>query len=246
VNRPEVSRPEVSRPEGSRPAVSVDPQSFDHLAARYDRLATLLQPELHAWLLFHLPARGDRALDLGCGSGVHTDLLAQRYDEVLAVDLSEPMLELARRSRPHPNVRYEQRDLRDLRAGTEGRFDLVFSAYTLHHLAEVETALHRIRSLVRPGGRVLLVDLVDDRPEVPRRWLRARARRTFGADLLHRRRPVRQAVELLRLQLDPDWLDHQTTDRLRPAEDWDAHCRAVFPGAALVTLDRARALTWEA
>jgi ubiquinone/menaquinone biosynthesis C-methylase UbiE len=226
--------------------VNVDPQSFDHLAARYDRLATLLHAELRAWLLFHLPARGDRALDLGCGSGVQTELIAQRYAEVLAVDLSPSMVALARRARPSPHVRYERRDLLDLRVGTDGQFDLVFSAYTLHHVAEAETALHRIRSLVRPGGLVLLVDLVDDRPDVPRPWLRGRAWRTFGADVLHRRRSVREAAELLRLQLDPDWLDHQTTDRLRAAEEWDAHCRAVFPGASYATLDRARALAWQA
>jgi ubiquinone/menaquinone biosynthesis C-methylase UbiE len=226
--------------------VSVDPQSFDHLAARYDRIATLLHTELRAWLLFHLPARGDRALDLGCGSGVQTGLLAERYGEVLAVDLSTPMLDLARRTRSHPNVRYERRDLRELRVDSDGQFDLVFSAYTLHHVPEAETVLHRIRSLVRPGGLVLLVDLVDERPGVPRPWLRGRAWRTFGADVLHRRRSVPEAVELLRLQLDPDWLDHQTTDQLRAAEDWDAHCRAVFPGASLTTLDRARALAWKA
>ena len=111
---------------------------------------------------------------------------------------------------------------------------------------KLDTALHRIRSLVRPGGLVLLVDIVDDRPQVPRSWFRAEAWRTFGADLRHRRRSVGEAVELLRLQLDPDWLDHQTTDRLRPREEWDAHCRAVFPGAAITTLHRARALAWGA
>jgi ubiquinone/menaquinone biosynthesis C-methylase UbiE len=225
---------------------AADPQSFDHLAARYERISALLGAELRAWLLFALPPRGDRAVDLGCGTGVQTAMLADRYEEVLAVDLSAPMVEFARRSRPRPNVQYEQRDLREVDRGTDGQFDLVFSAYTLHHVSEVDTALHRIRSLVRPGGLVLLVDIVDDRPQVPRSWFRAEAWRTFGADLRHRRRSVGEAVELLRLQLDPDWLDHQTTDRLRPREEWDAHCRAVFPGAAITTLHRARALAWGA
>jgi ubiquinone/menaquinone biosynthesis C-methylase UbiE len=221
-----------------------DPQSFDHLPARYDRIAALLGAELRAWLLFHLPPAGDRAVDLGCGTGVQTALLAERYREVLAVDLSAPMLDFARRHRPEPNVTYQQRDLRAVDPATDGRFDVVFSAYTLHHVADFPSALYRMRDLVRPGGRVLLVDLVDDRPAVPRDWFTRRAWRTFGADLRHRRRPVPEAVELLRLQLDRDWLDHQTTDRLRPAEDWDAHCRAVFPGAGIRPLDRARALDW--
>jgi ubiquinone/menaquinone biosynthesis C-methylase UbiE len=222
-----------------------DPESFDHLAGRYDRLATLLGGELRTWLRFHLPARGHRAVDLGCGTGLHTELLADRYDEVLAVDLSAPMLAHARRHRARPNVDYRQADLRDVTPATDGTFDLVFSAYTLHHLPDLDGALHRVRALVRPGGRVLLVDLVDDRSPVPRSWLRAEAWRTLRADLRHRRRPVRHAVELLRLQLDPEWLDHQTTDRLRSPDDWAGNARAVFAGAALTPLHRARALSWD-
>ena len=190
--------------------------------------------------------RGDRAVDLGCGTGVQTAMLADRYDEVLAVDLSGPMVEFARGAGPGRRPVRTARPAGGRDRDTDGRFDLVFSAYTLHHVSEVDTALHRIRSLVRPGGLVLLVDIVDHRPQVPRSWFRAEAWRTFGADLRHRRRSVGEAVELLRLQLDPDWLDHQTTDRLRPREEWDAHCRAVFPGAAITTLHRARALAWGA
>lgn len=221
-----------------------DPQSFDHLPGRYDRISALLGAELRAWLLFHLPPRGGRAVDLGCGTGVQTQLLAERYDEVLAVDLSAPMVEYARRHRSRPNVDYRRGDLRDVEPGQDGRFDLVFSAYTLHHVAELDSALHRMRSLVRPGGQVLLVDLVDERRSVPRAWFQAEAWRTFGVDLRYRRRPLAEAVELLRLQLDPDWLDHQSTDQLQPADDWAAHCRAVFPGAAITPLHRARAVAW--
>ena len=221
-----------------------DPQSFDHLPGRYDRISALLGAELRAWLLFHLPPRGGRAVDLGCGTGVQTQLLAERYDEVLAVDLSAPMVEHARRHRSRPNVDYRRGDLRDVAPGQDGRFDLVFSAYTLHHVAELDSALHRMRSLVRPGGQVLLVDLVDERRPVPRSWFQAEAWRTFGTDLRYRRRPLAEAVELLRLQLDPDWLDHQSTDRLQSSDDWDAHCRAVFPGAAITPLHRARAVAW--
>jgi 2-polyprenyl-3-methyl-5-hydroxy-6-metoxy-1,4-benzoquinol methylase len=223
-----------------------DPQSFDHLPARYDRYGQLVGAELRAWLLFHLPVHGGRALDAGCGTGLHTDLLADRYTDVLAVDLSAPMLAYATRHRPHPNVRYEHRDLLDLTPAGDGPFDLVFSAYTLHHVADLPAALVHLRSLVRPGGTVLLVDVVDNRHPVPRSWLRAEAWRTFRADLLGRRRAIPDAAELLRLSLDPDWLDHQSTDRLLPPAEWDAITRDAFPGAGVTYLHRARALHWRA
>lgn len=222
-----------------------DPQSFDHLSARYDRIADLVGAELTGWLLFHLPTRGGRAADLGCGTGVHTGLLADRFAEVLAVDLSGPMVEHARRHRDRPAVSWQVRDLHEVTPWDDGLFDLVFCAYTLHHVPHFDTALHHLRSLVRPGGQVLLVDIVDERRSVPRSWFRRQAWQRFQADVLRRRRPLGEAAELLRLQLDRDWLDHQTTDRLWPPQEWERHCRAVFPGAAVNSLDRARALSWQ-
>lgn len=92
---------------------------------------------------------------------------------------------------------------------------------------------------------MLLADVVDGRRQVPRSWLRAQAWQEFRKDLA-RRRPAGEAVELLRLALDPDWLDDQSTDRLTPPAEWDALGRAVFPGAAIAALDRAHALSWTA
>jgi SAM-dependent methyltransferase len=225
-----------------------DPQSFDHLPARYDRFAELVEAEVRTWLLFHLPPRtgraGGRAVDLGCGTGRHIGLLAERFADVLAVDLSAPMVAHARRHRDHPAARWEVRDLHEVTPGEDGLFDLVLCAYTLHHVPDFGIALRHLRSLLRPGGQLLLVDVVDERRTVPRSWFRGQAWRGFRDDLLRRRRPVGEAVELLRLQLDPDWLDHQSTDRVWPPEEWDEQCRAVFPGAAITPLHRARALAW--
>lgn len=185
-----------------------------------------------------------RAVDLGCGSGVHTALLAEHYQEVLSVDLSEPMLAVARQRRPRTNVRYEHRDLADVTPHNDGQFDLVFSAFTLHHVPDLELALVEMRRLVRPGGQLVVVDVVDDRRQVPRAWFRREAIRTFLGDLSGRRRPGREAWELLGLQLHPDWLAHQTTDRLLPPAEWEAIGRRVLPGSSFTPLHRARALHW--
>lgn len=221
-----------------------DPQSFDHLAQLYDRFAVLVADELHAYLKFRMPRSGGRAVDLGCGSGVHTALLADHYQEVLAVDLAEPMLALARTRRPRANVRYEHRDLADVTPQMDGQFDLVLSAFTLHHVPDLELALLEMRRLVRPGGQLIAVDVVDVRRQVPRSWFKREAHRTAWADITRRRRPAREAVELLRLQLAPAWLDHQTTDRLLPPAEWEATGRRVFPEARFAELYRARALHW--
>ena len=225
-----------------------DPQSFDHLPARYDRYAELVGAELRGWLFLHLSqsAGAGRALDAGCGTGAHTGLLADRFNEVQAVDLSAPMIDYARTRRPRGNVQYQVRDLLSVTVATDGPFDAVVCAYTLHHLPDLTAALWHLRSLLRPGGTVLLVDVVDDRRPVPRSWLRTQAWRAFRDDLTRRRRTPAEAVELLRLSLDPDWLDHQATDRLTAPAQWDALTRSVFPDASIATLDRAHALSWRA
>lgn len=224
-----------------------DAQSFDHLAGRYRRFAELTSDEVHAWLSFRLPSRAGRAVDLGCGTGAHTGLLATRFTEVLAFDVSAPMLQQARTGRPAGNVRYEQRDLRDVTREEDGRFDTVLSTFALHHLPDLQTALEHLSSLTRPGGQVLVVDHVDDeRRHVLRSSLRTEAWRAFHAALVHRRRPVGEAVELLRLQLNGDWLDHRASDRLHAPEDWDRLATQVFPDAAITSLEQARGLHWRA
>lgn len=229
----------VDRPAG-------DAQSFDHLAGWYDRFAALTCSEAHVWLSFRLPVRAGRAVDLGCGTGVHSTLLAARFTEVLAVDVSAPMLQRARTRHSAGNVRYEQRNLLDVTREEDGRFDTVLSTFVLHHLPDLETALEHLRSLVRPGGQLLVIDHVDERLHIPRSSMRSEAWRAFRADLLRRRRPVHDAVELLQLRLKRDWLDHRAGDRLQPPGDWDRIAGGVLPGAVISALYQARGLHWRA
>jgi SAM-dependent methyltransferase len=225
-----------------------DPGSFDRLADHYDRLGHLVDRPVADLIAAHLPTgllpvgRARRAVDLGCGTGRHTALLAGRFDEVLAVDVSKPMLEFAGLRRPAPNIRYERRDLRSVTVQTDGQFDFVVSVYTLHHLPNPGQALARIRRLVAPGGTVLLVDLCDEQHSTG--WFRREARHTLAADLRHRRRPVRQAVQLYRLSVARGWLAHQASDAPLPPGTFETVYRGVFPGATFNELDRARGMSW--
>jgi SAM-dependent methyltransferase len=223
-----------------------DTGSFDPIAAVFDRYAEPTGGPLDDYLLGVLPERGPRAVDLGCGSGRHASLLASRFRQVLGVDVSEPMLAIARGRRAHPNVSYQRRDLRDVRAETDGRFDLVFSAYALHHVPDLQETLRGIRALLAPRGRVVLVDVVAHRPDVPRRWFAAQAIRTVLTDLAGRRRPPGEALELFRVNVHPAWLDHVTADRFLRRDEFVERYGSVFPGARFHDLYRTRALCWDA
>jgi SAM-dependent methyltransferase len=226
--------------------IRADPRRFDHLPVVYDRYATLVGRPLRTYLAARLPRTGGRrAVDLGAGTGQHSTLLADYYGEVLAVDISQPMLTHALAERARPNVDYQCRDLRDVTADRDGRFDLVFSAYTLHHVqADLDEALAGIRRLLAPGGQAILVDNVDARRRVPRSWFVKEAVRGLAGDVLHHRRPLPDAVEVFRLSVHPGWLDHLTSDEFLPPDEFAHRLLAVFPDAGITRLYRARAVHW--
>ena len=220
-------------------------QSFNAFAEVYDRFASLSGGVFRSYLESALPAEGRRAVDLGCGTGHHAAIVAARFEEVLAVDISAPMLEIARSRRARPNVRYEQRDLRDVSAERDGRFDLVFSSATLHHVPDLDDALSHIRGLLNPGGRVVLHDNVASQPAFSRWWFRREGLRNCFRDVVGRRRPVGEAIELLRLMMHPAWLDHLTSDRFLSPSGFRQRYGSIFPDGQFTDLYFGCVLTWQ-
>ena len=143
-----------------------DPHTFDRFALDYDRFVSLLPGQNTAWLL-GLGLKGERALDAGCGSGHAVEALADSFEEVIGLDLSGPLIGIAKAKRTRPHVRYVVEDLFGLT--DETGFDLVYSHTMLHHLEDYRAGLEHLKSLVRPGGTVALVDNVCDLYPTPPR-----------------------------------------------------------------------------
>jgi SAM-dependent methyltransferase len=186
----------------------VEPGSFDSFAVDYDRYTGFEEPGL-GWLERIDGLRGRRALDAGCGSGRRTVALADRFDEVVGVDLSRPLVQIARASRAHRRVRFLVGDLMDLH-DPEG-FDLVFSWTVLHHLCDQRAALEHLKALVRPGGLAVLVDNVAPRPTPPRWAYRLGSVRHLLGDA--RRHGLHEAMWLFRFRNSRPWLDHLASDQ---------------------------------
>jgi len=115
----------------------------------------------HAFLLRQLPQRIGEALDIGAGVGDFTRLLAARAERVLGLDLSPEMVRVARERSAHlPNVEFTVADVRDWTWPVE-RFDCVATMTTMHHLPLGET-LVRMKTALRPGGVLLVLDLYQE------------------------------------------------------------------------------------
>jgi ubiquinone/menaquinone biosynthesis C-methylase UbiE len=96
-----------------------------------------------------------RALELGCGPGTWTELLADRAQSVTAVDLSPGMLEQARRAVQRPHVTFVNADAASFE-DPDG-FDRVMSVRVLEYIPEWARIVSGLGRLVRPGGRAVLV-----------------------------------------------------------------------------------------
>jgi SAM-dependent methyltransferase len=206
-------------------------EDFPERYARFNELRDRLMPATYDWLRAHLPG-GGRALDLGCGEGRSTALLAERYDEVLAVDLSAAMLRLARERHAALNVRYEERGVLDVTPEADGRFDAVLSVNVLHHVAPLATVFGHVRGLLAPGGHLAVADIVnpggwgrDAGWHVDQAFATARGFYHLAGD------DPEAAVDVLRLALHPRWLEMMVTDIPPSRAEFHRHAGEAFPGA---------------
>ncbi len=123
--------------------------------------------EVITWVVSVLPDR-PRIVDLGAGTGTGALALARRLPgaQVVAVDVSEPMLERIRHRAQAlgvaDRIRTVQADL-DEPWPDLGPADLVWAAASLHHLADPGRALAQARAALRAGG-VLMVTEIDSFP----------------------------------------------------------------------------------
>ena len=108
--------------------------------------------------------------DLGAGDGSFSLLLAQNAKNVIAVDSSAKMIEFAREQahRNHvKNVDYRLGDMEELPIDDEA-VDLVFFSQSLHHALHPQHAIAEAARILRPGGRIAILDLAKHRFEEAR------------------------------------------------------------------------------
>ena len=134
--------------------------------ADFDRIAALSQEgwdhnaQYHGYLLRHIPAYCEAALDVGCGTGSFSRLLAGRAGRVVALDLSQRMIDVAKeRSKQYSNIQFEVADATTWEPGGE-LFDCVASIAMLHHVA-AEEMLATVAGLLRAGGTLAVLDLCE-------------------------------------------------------------------------------------
>jgi SAM-dependent methyltransferase len=212
-----------------------DPAYTDRVRDDFDRLAVLSEgsgwehnSHYHPFLLRQLPEHLGEALEVGCGTGEFSRLLAERCQRVLAMDLSPRMIEAARaRSKDHPNVQYLLADASSWEFPSK-RFDCVASIATLHHLP-LGPMLAKMRDALKPGGLLLLLDLYRARTAADR-VVSALALPTSKALRLAR---TGSLVERQGPELQEAWEEHGKTDAYPTFAEARRTCETQLGSAAV-------------
>jgi len=127
--------------------------TLGRLDRRYNRLADNIHPE-------------DRVLDVGCGTGALSLRAARKGARVKGIDLNPEMLEIARQRTTkaglEDQVTYAELGVAELDQEPAGSYDAVVSGLCFSELSpdEIRFTLKTLRSLLKPGGLLLIGDEV--------------------------------------------------------------------------------------
>lgn len=141
---------------------------FDRIAPVYDVMNRVMTAGLdrrwRAAAVREAVRPGDRVLDACCGTG-DLAVAARRAGarEVVGLDFSEAMLERARRK--EPAIEWVRGDLLAL-PFPEASFDVATVGFGVRNVEELDAALRELRRVLRPGGRLAVLEIT-----TPRGWL---------------------------------------------------------------------------
>lgn len=198
----------------------------------FNRIASLMAEEPEAretysdYLLSQVPLDCAHVLDIGCGFGSFARMIAHRAQQVTAIDVSPQMINLAReRSAGYANLEFALTDFLQTHLPAES-YDCVVTLATLHHLP-LDESLRRMKALLRPGGVLVVHDLLATESLLDRaldfvRLPVSMAKRLRQTGRLRERREVRRA-----------WIEHGRHESYLTPQELEAMRDQHLPGGRI-------------
>jgi demethylmenaquinone methyltransferase/2-methoxy-6-polyprenyl-1,4-benzoquinol methylase len=129
---------------------------YESIYAKPERQADLARMRTDIPALF----AGERVLEIACGTGYWTPLIAAQADSVVALDYNEETLAIARtKTYPGKNVRFERGDAYALPAWKD-KFSAAYAGFWWSHIpvAKIDSFLAHLHSRLEPGATVAFMD----------------------------------------------------------------------------------------
>jgi len=149
--------PQVRRASEARSDVAL---AYDRWSRRYDDDHNATR-DLDARVVRQSPLHlgGARVLELGCGTGKNSEWLAAEARELVALDFSPGMLDVARRRVRAAHVRFVERDITHAWPVEAGSMDVVVGNLVLEHVRDLGPIYAEAARVLRPGGELFLCEL---------------------------------------------------------------------------------------
>lgn len=200
---PEVKLDQARLQECRRRRLRKSESYFESVAGDWERIRkSYFDDRVTSLSIEKLLPRDLTLADIGCGTGSLTFELARFARKVIGVDSSHEMLRRARaiaKERDLENVEFRQGDALELPLPSRS-VDAAFCVMVLHFLADPARAIAGLCRITRPGGSVILVDLVQHKQE----WMREQmAHQWLGFD--------RPAIERWFRQAGANAVDYELT-----------------------------------
>lgn len=131
--------------------------NFDRHAAQYGDHNAVQQQIAQHLITLATPLNNANILEIGCGNGTLTQLLAAKYpnSQIHATDISPAMLKTAQHNFPnHPNISWAQID--GEHPALTQHYDLIISSMTAQWFQNLPAALKNWQTHLKPGGTILL------------------------------------------------------------------------------------------
>jgi ubiquinone/menaquinone biosynthesis C-methylase UbiE len=225
----------------SAPAKTSGQAAYDRVAELYDAAYADIRVRESEWQWVHDHLRvaqarrvgGLRVLDIGCGNGA----LLRAVDEVgplesgVGLDVSAAMLATAQARGARPAIQFLQSDSPALPLPDQS-VDVAISFLSFRYL-DWDPVIAEIRTVLAPGGRLLVVDMVERRVDL------SGAPRLARAAVAHRRAPLRHpefVANLRELTSHPEWQEMLRHNPIRAEHEYRWYLESRFPGARLETL----------
>lgn len=204
--------------------MSTTESQFDKVAEEYDFVNALLND--YSFFESNFSSKKGRALDIGCGSGLLVEKLASYYDEVVGIDISNQMLELAKSKRQLTNTVYLNMNAEHM--DFNEKFDLIVSRTTFHHLSDITSVIEQMIGLLNEDGKIVILDNVSEVETPPTYVYILGAIQEFIPHSF--KFGLTNAVRIFKHNTSKSWLDHLASDKYLSEQDFYDLYGKLLPG----------------
>lgn len=212
---------------------------FDQVAEEYDFVSSLLND--YSFFLSNMTTKKNRALDIGCGTGLLVEKLAEYYDEVVGIDISNQMLNIAIAKRKLPNTFYLKMDAGKLNFNE--KFDYIVSRTTFHHLHNVSDVIQQMKNLLNEDGKIVILDNVSEVETPPTYVYILGAIQQFLPHCF--KFGIKNAIRIFKHQTSKLWLEHLASDKYLSEQNYHDFYGKLLPGCKFYKMGWAMGIVWK-